>query len=103
LASEILFEDKRTALVVASEHGKLEIVKLLLSRGTNVNSRGKNIFQLIMAALKQLLQDGYYSTALQAASAWSIPVSPSDKKLEIVKLLLSHGADVNSIGENIFN
>ncbi|OAP54807.1 hypothetical protein AYL99_11255 [Fonsecaea erecta] len=64
-----------TALQVASGEGHVEIVKLLLDSGADVNAPGKR----------------YSDTALQAASAKG--------HVEIVKLLLDSGADVNAPGK----
>ncbi|KAL9096722.1 MAG: hypothetical protein Q9165_001210 [Trypethelium subeluteriae] len=58
------------ALQAASRQGYIEIVKLLLDRGADVNAQGN------------------YSNALQAASGGGY--------IEIVKLLLDRGADVNA-------
>ncbi|EXU98136.1 ankyrin repeat protein, partial [Metarhizium robertsii] len=61
------------ALQAASFRGHLEIVKLLLDKGADVNAQG-----------------GLYGTTLHAAS--------SGGHLEIVQLLLDKGADVNAQG-----
>jgi ankyrin repeat protein len=63
----------RTALHLAAMNGHLEIVKLLLEHGADVNAKTK---------------EGYGYTALHSAA--------SNGHLEIVKLLLEHGADVNA-------
>lgn len=62
-------------LVVAAAEGRLEVVRLLLDKGTDVNTK-----------------DEYGRTALMAAS-W-------EGRLEVVKLLLDKGADVNAKDKN---
>ncbi|MFN3648341.1 MAG: ankyrin repeat domain-containing protein [Armatimonadota bacterium] len=62
----------RTALMVAAQRGELELVKLLLSRGAEVNAR-----------------DGNGGTPLMYACEWSA-------EPEVVEALLAAGADVNA-------
>jgi ankyrin repeat protein len=63
-------ETGETALHLAAGEGHLEIVKLLLEHGADVNAKTA------------------YETALHLAAG--------EGHLEIVKLLLEHGADVNA-------
>ncbi|MCB1143104.1 MAG: ankyrin repeat domain-containing protein [Leptospiraceae bacterium] len=65
------FQKKYTALMVASKEGDLQLVKLLIDRGANVNAT---------------TPDGH--TALMYASYNRYP--------EIVKVLIEHGANVNA-------
>jgi len=64
------FWTSETALIEAASHGHMEIVKLLVDRGADVNMKG----------------EAWYGP-LHAASAGGY--------VEIVELLLDHGADVN--------
>ena len=63
-----------TVLIYACDHGNLDVVKLLLDRGADVN-----------------VKDSFYG-----ATPLAMAVSPAQKKkpthIEIVKLLLAHGA-----------
>ncbi|OBT61015.1 hypothetical protein VE03_09611 [Pseudogymnoascus sp. 23342-1-I1] len=96
----------RNALQVASAEGYDEIVKLLLSKGADVNAQSGKFRNALQAAsaegydeiVKLLLskgadvnaQGGEYGNALQAASVRGYD--------EIIELLLSKGADVNAQG-----
>ncbi|KAF8166996.1 ankyrin repeat-containing domain protein [Mycena galopus ATCC 62051] len=66
------------AIHAASCGGEIDIVRLLLECGADVNARG-----------------GYYGNALQAAA--------SRGQIEIVRLLLEHGADANMEGGTYSN
>lgn len=66
-----LFEDNRTALMLASRQGHTKIVSLLVARAADVNARS----------------DGGASALLYASS---------NAHPEVVRLLLDHGADVNA-------
>ncbi|KAF7966839.1 hypothetical protein HWV62_36913 [Athelia sp. TMB] len=93
-------------LLIASEEGHLEIARLLLHRGVNVNVEGGSYGTALQAAcarghleLAKLLLDngadinivgGRYGTALQAACAGGY--------LEFAQLLLVKGSDVNAVG-----
>ncbi|KAK7420625.1 hypothetical protein QQZ08_010317 [Neonectria magnoliae] len=63
-------EEGGTALGWAAEEGQVEVVKLLLDKGADINAQG-----------------GHYGNALQGAS--------SRGQVEVAKLLLEKGADVN--------
>jgi len=96
-------EDGRTALMLASEYGHIEVVKSLLANGANINENGYfGETALILASenrrieiVKYLLanganindKDNYGTTALISAS--------QEGPIEIVKSLLANGANVN--------
>ena len=69
--------EKNEALVVSSSNGELEAVKGLIASGALVN-----------------FKDKFETTPLMAAS-YSASYNTEDKYLEIVKYLISKGADVN--------
>ena len=66
---------KETPLMVASEMGHVEIVRVLLARGANANARDHNMW-----------------TPLHWAS--------QERRLEVVQLLLEHGVDANARDQN---
>ena len=70
--------ENNTALHVAVEHGNLEIVKLLLESGANVNIKNK-----------------YKLTPI-----WMFDDEEEGKALEIFRLLIAKGADVNLPNED---
>jgi len=69
------FFTRDTALIEAAYNGHVEIVKLLIERGANVNLKG----------------EAWYGPLHAAAMGGHV---------EIVKLLLEHGADVNIFSHN---
>ncbi|KAF7970480.1 hypothetical protein HWV62_23839 [Athelia sp. TMB] len=95
-------------LLIASEEGHLEIARLLLDKGANVDFEGGHYGTALQAAcarghleLATLLLDkganvdvvgGRYGTALQAACA--------EGHLELATLLLDKGANVDVVGED---
>ena len=77
-----LTNSRWTALHFASQEGHLEVIKLLLENGANINAQVKWGDE----------EDEKYETALQLASMKG--------HLEVVKLLLENGANPNIQGEN---
>jgi ankyrin repeat protein len=75
--------------------GHVEIVKLLLESGADVNIQGGRVFKFDREVLELLSQGRYYHTALCAACG-------SSHMLETVKLLLKAGADVNIQSGKVF-
>jgi ankyrin repeat protein len=77
-----------TPLIVAAENGNIETVRLLVDRGANVNAR-----------------DGIMGTALVAALAvdsWEDqPPIAKQRRHEIFRFLLAHGADPNIAGPHL--
>lgn len=78
-ADFLFFNDRagKTALMIAAERGFRDVVRLLLGAGANPNASSRNGM-----------------TALHSA-AWSA------KDVEIVELLIAHGADLNAKGQEI--
>ena len=105
-------DGETSALMLASYHGNIEIVKMLLEKGAKVNLQNeKKVSALILAAgqgnvevLKQLLERGADvnlkgeggSTALLSAFLAKQQFMPQwqANKVEMIKLLLNHDADV---------
>eukprot|EP01114_Cavostelium_apophysatum_P006874 TRINITY_DN1840_c0_g1_i1.p1 TRINITY_DN1840_c0_g1~~TRINITY_DN1840_c0_g1_i1.p1 ORF type:complete len:1243 (-),score=449.77 TRINITY_DN1840_c0_g1_i1:160-3888(-) len=98
-------EDKAgaTLLQVASFHGNLDAIKLLLSKGANVNSKDNdNISSLHKAVIgfhvdcvKFLLSNGANVNAVDNDGLTALHHACYHGKLDIVKLLLAAGAKVN--------
>ncbi|KAJ7059432.1 hypothetical protein C8F01DRAFT_1370371 [Mycena amicta] len=103
--------DYGNALQAASDGGHLDVVRLLLEHGADVNMQGGHYGNALQAAshsghldvVRLLLehgadvnmQGGHYGNALQAAS--------HSGHLDVVRLLLEHGADVNAQGGHYGN
>ncbi|KAF7972855.1 hypothetical protein HWV62_16888 [Athelia sp. TMB] len=99
-------EESTSPILIASEEGHVEIVRMLLDKGANVNAEGGTYGSALQAAsvggyleVAKLLMDkganvnfegGIYVSALRAASEFG--------HLELVKLLLDRGANVNAEG-----
>lgn len=103
-----LWEDqignKSTALMLASERGHQEIVRLLLEAGADVNVRPEGgPTALILAAnrghtriVNTLLQNGADVNARNEFGATPLINAAARGYREIVELLLSHGADTSA-------
>lgn len=94
----------RNALMVAAGHGYLDIVKLLLEKGANVNTLINGRSPLKSAAycghfdvVKLLIEHG--AIILSAShDNWSALLSSYvNDHFDIAKLLLEHGADINDL------
>eukprot|EP00795_Rhopilema_esculentum_P008673 gene8673-14693_t len=95
-----------TALHLACREGNFDVVAELLQRGANIETTTKWIKQEALCCSSQLELD--FANVLR----YSLSASPSRKrnsplhvaalggKLEVVKKLLEHGADVNKLAEN---
>lgn len=99
-----------TALVWAAGKGNTEIVKLLLSKGADVNAKDKAVYggTALMAAanrghteiVKLLLSKGADVNAKDEAGGTALMAAAGNGNTEIVNLLLSKGADVNAKDKN---
>ncbi|CAL1689721.1 unnamed protein product [Lasius platythorax] len=101
-----------TPLHLAVENGSEEIIKLLLSKGANVDAKGENgITSLHIAAergclqiVEHLLKHGahvnstYTSTSREGYTPLHLAVEKGSE--EIIKLVLNRGANVDAKGEN---
>ena len=103
-------DGETSALMLACYHGNSEIVKMLLEKGAKVNLQNeKKVSALMLAAtegnvevMKQLLEGGADvnlkgeggSTALLSALSAKEHFVSQQTKVEMVKLLLNHDADV---------
>lgn len=82
--------------------GDLDIVKLLLKKGVDINT--KNGISLVAAAargapyemLKFLLENGANVNAIDGSSSTALMYEASRGNAEGVKLLIKYGADVNA-------
>ena len=103
----------RTALMIASEYGHTEIVRLLLDRGADINSQNDSYTALIKASMlgkgdmaefllvrgaDPNIQNIKGDTALINAARYSNSILNLEKGtdyIKVVELLLRHGADPN--------
>ncbi|KAM6432763.1 ankyrin repeat and SOCS box protein 3 [Rhynochetos jubatus] len=98
-----------TALFLAVENGHVDIVKLLLRHGANVeglhscsgwNSLHQASFQGCTEIMKLLLDKGANKECKDDFGITPLFVAAQYGKLESLRLLVSHGADVNSQAED---
>jgi len=79
---ETSYVDRQTGLYVASSSGYVEIVRTLIDRGADLNAECKEVDDSEWGG------DGYLS--------WTpLHVALSNERLEVAKLLLGYGTDVN--------
>ena len=101
----------RTALMIASEYGHTEIVRLLLDRGADINSQNDSYTALIKASMlgkgdmaefllvrgaDPNIQNIKGDTALMNAARYSnsiLNIEEGTDYIKVVELLLRHGAD----------
>ncbi len=74
-----------TALMMACNRGHLDVVRLLVEKGADVNAKDWEGWSPLMAAA--------------AGAAHDDPRNREERCLEIVKLLIDHGANVNQKGK----
>ncbi|KAK6218476.1 ankyrin repeat domain-containing protein 52 [Colletotrichum tabaci] len=92
----------RAALVVACEKGNLEVARMLLGAGTEVNVigyRGRTpLYSASMnghlEVLKLILEEGGDLTVANAAGWTPLQIAADNGHLEVVSLLLAKGAEV---------
>tara|TARA_B100001094_G_scaffold81365_1_gene77590 strand:- start:109 stop:849 length:741 start_codon:yes stop_codon:yes gene_type:complete len=103
----------RTALMIASEYGHTEIIRLLLDRGADINSQNDSYTALIKASMlgkgdmaefllvrgaDPNIQNIKGDTALMNAARYSnsiLNLEEGTDYIKVVELLLRHGADPN--------
>ena len=93
-----------TLLMAASGHGHLEVVKLLLEKGADVNAKNNDGYTALMAAsleghpevMKLLLEEGADVNAKEGRGISVLMSASTRGRAEVVKLLLKKGADVNA-------
>ena len=103
----------RTALMIASEYGHTEIIRLLLDRGADINSQNDSYTALIKASMlgkgdmaeflldigaDPNIQNIKGDTALMNAARYSnsiLNLAEGTDYIKVVELLLRHGADPN--------
>jgi ankyrin repeat protein len=81
--------ENKTALMMAASAGHLDVVKLLLERGANVNIRSKGC-PFVVSQLASKRPGGW--TALAAAA--------SSGNSEVVRILLERGASVQAVADD---
>ncbi|VUC33388.1 unnamed protein product [Clonostachys rosea] len=100
----------RPALAEACVHGKKEIVQLLLQHGQGVNHHKSP--PLVYASMhegnreivRMLLAKNAEINAFESTSGWNALMwAASCGDLELVELLLDHGADINLQGKGLAN
>ena len=99
-----------SALMIAANHNRLEMAKMLIDKGANVNSKDKNGSTALMFAIsyeagrnteliKLLLSKGADANVTNKEGSTALMVaigSQTADSAEVVKLLLEKGADVNA-------
>ena len=91
--------DRPTALIMASNYGRIDVVKELLASGAKVNARDRGAQTALMRAaptpdLKLIAE---INAKLASDPNYKLLQEPSASgRLDIVKILLAAGADVNA-------
>jgi ankyrin repeat protein len=85
-----------TPLMAAADNGYLEIVKLLLDKGADVNTKHKTGNTALIGAAER----GFPRTGLFPKKRTEVNPQEQNNRMEIVKLLLDKGAEVNAKNEN---
>ena len=99
-----------SALMIAANHNRLEMAKMLIDKGANVNSKDKNGSTALMLAtsydsgsnaelIKLLLSKGADANVANKEGSTALMVAITSKtsdNADVVKLLLEKGADVNA-------
>ena len=100
-----LSHDKETAIIKASENGRLTVVRFLLKNGANPNDHDKtDVMQspIILASheghtkvIKLLLDAGANINYQNSQGETAVIVGAQEGQFKVVKLLLLHGADAS--------
>ena len=106
-AASCVIQDR--GLILAAGRGHIEIVKLLLENGADVNSRTKDGDTALIVAskaghtnvVKLLLERGADVNAKNRNGRMALMGATNQGHLNVVKLLLERGADVNAKDEQI--
>ena len=96
-----------TALMLASSKGHLEIVRLLIEAGANVNAKRDDWTALMSASrnghaqVVRLLVDAGADVNTKGSDGWTpLMLASWEGHLEVVRLLVDAGADVNTKGSD---
>ncbi len=99
-------QDIGTALAGASRHGHLQVIKILLAKGADVNAKGEYERTALSEAsgsghleiVKLLLAKGADVNAKDDSGWTALMFAASDGNVEIVQALLDKGPDINHVG-----
>jgi ankyrin repeat protein len=102
--------DGRTALLMASMYGHIDIVELLLKSGANINKKDGNGYTALYWAtargfkniIRLLLKSGADTNIINNNGSTALFRAADNKNKKIMALLLKYNADPN-IGENQYN
>ena len=94
---------EKAPLHIASKNGRLEIVKLLIEKGAEVNAKTKNGLTALVCAggtqkheiIKVLLENKANVDVQNTSKNTALHLAARVGKEETVKLLLAYGADVS--------
>jgi|GEM_PF-1938555 len=103
---------RRNLLHIAAGNGDVEMMKFLINKGIDVNSRGTHgfiplyfaIYNKQFKAVKFLVNQGADINDNKNESEYSmLYYAESSHKLNIIEILLDHGVNDNILNENIVN
>jgi ankyrin repeat protein len=91
-------------LHLASEKGHINVARVLLEHGVDVNARDRNRFTSLHLASKEghtdvaqfLLEHGVDVNAWGNLRSTALHLASERGRLEVIRLLLEHGADVEA-------